>query len=128
MESALLGIQLFMPNKPTNNHLTLDRSFVVDLVYVIGHQYQTHLFNRILNVGYIVCPCVRVLQWQVRCFHYKLLSTHTQQRNGNANCLPDVLQFSLNLIKLHDNPVAAAATCVHRVTMSHVRDLKQTLQ
>jgi hypothetical protein len=40
-------------------------------------------------------------------------STHTQQRNGNTNRLPDVLQFILNLIKLHDNPVAAAAYCVH---------------
>jgi hypothetical protein len=60
--------------------------------------------------------------------HNKSLSTHTQQRDGNANRLPDVLQFILNLFKLHDNPAAAAATCVHRVTTSHVRDLKQTLQ
>jgi hypothetical protein len=40
------------------------------------------------------------------------LSTHTQQCNGNANRLSDVLQFILNLIKLHDNPVAAAASGV----------------
>jgi hypothetical protein len=112
-ESALLGIQLFISNKPTNNHLTLDTSFVIDPVYVTAHQYQTHLFNRILSFGYVVCLCVQVLQWQVRCFHTKSLSTHTQQRNGNANRLPDVLQFILNLIKLHENPVAAAASCVH---------------
>lgn len=83
MESTLLGIQLFIPNKPTNNHVTLVRSFVVDLVHITAHQYQTHLFNRVLIwICYVsVCPnldmlcfCVsKFCNGKLRCFHNKSL-------------------------------------------------------